>query len=145
MRLLWVVGMAGALALHPLHTTLTQLGFDARDRTALITIRVFADDFRAAARGESDSTAFKYVAAEFTLTNEDGRALTLAWCGTRRTGDLLWLCLRAPAPNGLAGLRVHARLLFDLYADQINIVQARYGAQHVSLLFSRGDPPKPLP
>ncbi len=145
MRLLWVVGMAGALALHPLHTTLTQLGFDARDRTALITIRVFADDFRAAARGESDSTAFTYVAAGFTLTNADGRALTLAWCGARRTGDLVWLCLRAPAPGGLAGLRVHARLLFDLYEDQINIVQARYEGRRVSLLFSRGDPPKPLP
>jgi len=40
---------------------------------------------------------------------------------------------------------VHARLLFDLYEDQINIVQARYEGRRVSLLFSRGDPPKPLP
>jgi hypothetical protein len=145
MRMLWAVGAVGALVLHPLHTTLTQLGFDPRDGTALVTIRVFADDFRAAAHGESDSTAFRYVAAGFTLTNGEGRALTLAWCGARRTGAWVWLCLRAAAPSGLAGLRVHARLLFDVYEDQINIVQARYEGRHVSLLFSRGDPPKPLP
>src|SRR2546425_211434 len=139
------IGAAGALVLHPLHATLPQLSYDAGDRMALITIRAFADDFQAAAHGASDSAAFAYAAMGFTLTDRDGRGLALAWCGVRRTGDLLWLCLRAPAPGGLAGLRVHARLLFDRYADQINIVQARCGARRVSLLFSRGDLPQPLP
>ncbi|HYU00375.1 MAG TPA: DUF6702 family protein [Gemmatimonadales bacterium] len=145
MRMLWAVGAAGALVLHPLHTTLTQLSYDAGNRVALITIRAFADDFHAAARGVSDSATFAYAAAGFTLTDRDGRGLALEWCGVRRTGDLLWLCLRAPAPGGLAGLRVHARLLFDRFEDQINIVQASYGARRVSLLFSRGDLPQPLP
>ena len=145
MRALSAVGAAAALALHPLHTTLTQLSYDVQSRTVVVTIRAFADDFHAATHGVSDSTAFAYAVGGFTLTDGDGRALTLAWCGVRRTGDVLWLCLRAPAPSGLAGLRVRAGLLFELYGDQINIVQAEYGGRHVSLLFSRGDPLKPLP
>jgi hypothetical protein len=71
--------------------------------------------------------------------------LVTAWCGIRRTGDLLWLCLRAPAAQGLSGLRVRVALLFDRYADQINIVQATYGGRRVALLFTSGDEAKPLP
>jgi hypothetical protein len=33
----------------------------------------------------------------------------------------------------------HSQGLFDLYADQINIVQAAYNGKRVSLLFTRGD------
>jgi hypothetical protein len=54
-------------------------------------------------------------------------------------GDLMWVCLRAPAPGGPVGLRVVHKVLFDLYADQINIVQAAYSGKRISLLFTRGD------
>lgn len=145
MRLLWGVGAAAAVAVHPLHTTLTQLSYAAADRTVVVSVRAFADDFRAVAGDVSDSAAFGYLTTVLTLSDPAGRTLPLAWCGARRTGDLLWLCLHAPAPRGLAGLRVDARLLFDRFEDQINIVQASYGGRQVSLLFVRGDHPKPLP
>jgi hypothetical protein len=51
----------------------------------------------------------------------------------------MWVCLRAAAPAGPVGLRVTHKVLFDLYADQINIVQAAYGGKRISLLFTRGD------
>src|SRR2546422_10038296 len=141
-----IVPLFMALAVHPLHTTLTRLAYHDADRSVEVTVRVFADDFRAMlARDVTDSAAAAYLRSAFTLTDRAGRPLAVVWCGMKRTGDLLWLCLRAPAPGGLSGLRVHARLLFDRYADQINIVQARYGARRVSLLFSRGDLPQPLP
>ncbi len=146
MPALWVLGAAGALALHPLHTTLTQLTYDAARGTVEVSVRAFADDFRAAAGSDaSDSAAYAYLGKALTLTDRDGRALPLSGCGLRRTQDLLWLCLRTRAAGGLAGVRVHARMLLELYEDQINIVQASYDGRRVSLLFSRGDPPKPLP
>src|SRR2546426_799277 len=111
----------------------------------VVSVRAFADDFRAVAGGVSDSAAFGYLTTVLTLSDRDGRTLPLAWCGARRTGDLVWLCLHAPATRGLAGLRVDARLLFDRFEDQINIVQASYGGRQVSLLFVRGDHPKALP
>jgi hypothetical protein len=56
----------------------------------------------------------------------------------------MWLCFRAGAPSGLAGMQVTHRVLFDLYADQINIVQANYNGKRISLLFTRGDGLKKL-
>lgn len=154
-RPVWLLVAAGALALHPLHTTLTQLSYRSADHTVQVSVRAFADDFRAAVarragvalRGPDipDSIAFTYLATALTLASSSGEPLPLAWCGLRQTGDLLWLCVSAPARRGLDGVRVHARLLFDLYADQINIVQASYDGRTASLLFSRGDPPKALP
>ena len=146
MRALWALGAAGALALHPLHTTLTRLDYSAADGTVAVSVRPFADDFRVAVGSNaSDSAAFAYVGKALALTDPAGRILPLSWCGLSRTGDLVWLCLRARAPGGLAGVRVQARMLLDHYADQINIVEASYDGRRVSLLFSRGDPPKPLP
>jgi len=148
MRQLWggALGAAGMLALHPLHTTLTRLTYNAVDGTVEVAVRAFADDFgRAVGSNVSDSAAYAYLGRTLALTDRGGRALPLAPCGLRRTQDLLWLCLATRAPGGLAGARVHARMLLDLYEDQINIVQASYDGRKVSLLFTRGDNSKPLP
>lgn len=138
--------LLGALALHPLHTTLTELTYSDADHVVEATVRVFADDFRAALRADvTDSAAVAYLRSTFSLSDRVGRPLAIAWCGLRRTGDLLWLCLRAPASHGLSGLRVQVALLFDQYADQINIVQASYTGRRAALLFTSGDAPKALP
>jgi hypothetical protein len=135
-----------ALTAHPLHTTLTEISYRDADRSVEVSVRAFADDFHAAVgRDLTDSSAFAYLASVLTLSDRSGHVLRLAWCGLRQTGDLLWLCLRASAPEGLSGLRVQARLLFERYPDQINIVQASYGRRRASLLFSRGDLAKALP
>ncbi len=136
------------LAAHPLHTTLTQLTWRPSEGAVEISIRAFADDFLAAtaqSRGTPDSGAVVYLRERLTLVDAAGRQLPLVWCGVRRTGDLLWLCLRAAAPRGLAGAGVRVALLFDRYDDQINIVQASYAGRRESLLFARGDGLKRLP
>jgi hypothetical protein len=141
-----LAALLGALALHPLHTTLTQLAYRDGDHMVEATVRVFKDDFRAALRADvSDSAAVAYLRSTFTLADRAGRPLAIAWCGLRRTGDLLWLCLQAPAAQGLSGLRVRVALLFERYADQINIVQASYAGRRAALLFTSGDAAKALP
>lgn len=141
-----LLAVLGGLAFHPLHTTLTQLAYREADGTVEATVRVFADDFRAVLKGEvTDSAAVIYLRSTFALADPAGRPLVTRWCGIQRTGDLLWLCLRAPAAQGLSGLRVRVALLFDRYADQINIVQATYGGRRAALLFTSGDAAKPLP
>lgn len=143
-----LLAVLSGLTLHPLHTTLTQLAYRDADRTVEATVRVFADDFRAAlgrGRDVTDSAAAAYLRSTFTLADPAGRPLAITWCGLRRTSDLLWLCLRAPVAQGLSGLRVRVALLFDRYADQINIVQASYAGRRAALLFTGGDAAKTLP
>lgn len=152
------LGLATRLALlpivfaaHPLHTSLAEIAYDPAAKEIRISIRVFVDDLTkastayAAAHKISAQTMFvDYTRSAFVVVDRGGHPLVLASCGSRPVGDLMWLCLRAPAPAGLAGMKVTHRILFDLYADQINIVQASYNGKRVSILFTRGDGFKPI-
>jgi len=130
-----------ALNAHPLHTTITELTEDRSRGMVRATIRVFADDF-GKARGERPELA--YVASRFTFTDRAGRSLPLHSCGTRSTGELLWICVEAASAEGLAPLRVYNVMLNDLFDDQVNVVQGTVGGARRSLLFIKGDRPKPL-
>lgn len=134
---------------HPIHSTLTEIRLDPAARALDISVRVFADDFGTALRRRGgpprswEAAAFAYAATHFTLV-ERGRALPFTWCGVRRRGIVLWLCLRAPAPGAAGRLTVHNRMHFELFEDQVNVVQATLGGRRHSELFTRGDGPKPL-
>jgi hypothetical protein len=144
---------AGSDTAHPLHTTLVQITYDARGRVLEGSIRVFAGDFAAAVAKRAgvaapnddrvtDAAAFAYISNTFRLTDATGRAMPLAWCGSRRANDLLWLCVRAtnaPPPNAL---ELSDQMLCELFDDQINIVQSAAGEKHASMLFTKGDAPK---
>jgi hypothetical protein len=151
-----MVGVSAETALaHPLHTSLAELAYDPATKEIRISVRVFVDDLTKAseayARSRTRTTAIQtsvrsadspivaYARASFVVADRTGRVLLLASCGEKQVGDLLWICFRAPAPAGLSGFRVAHRMLFDLYSDQVNIVQASYNGNKVSLLFTRGD------
>lgn len=155
LALLVVAGSAPALWAHPIHTTLTDLAYAPRAPVITISVRVFADDFGDAvarrtgvtpARGARawEAAIFAYARSEFALLSGRER-LPLSWCGVRPQGEVLWLCLRAPAPRGgLRGLRVRNAMLLEHFEDQVNIVRASYAGTRRSLLFTRGAGPKVL-
>ena len=139
---------------HPLHTSLAEIVYDPASKELHISLRVFVDDLSkaSAAYAKSKAAAMKgarpaaaespllaYARAWFLISDRGGRPLSLASCGGKQVGDLMWLCFHAPAPSGPVGFQVANRMLFDLYSDQINIVQAVYSGKKVSLLFTRGE------
>ena len=139
---------------HPLHTTLTQLSYDASTRMLNVSVRVFADDFSAAVMPRAnvgglvippDSAMLRYVSGRFVVQGAGGRAIPLTWCGMRRDGEALFLCLRATAQPSPAGARMRNALLSEMFADQVNIVQASYGGTRRTLLFTPKDGMKTLP
>jgi len=145
--LLPLLAGAAPARMHPLHTTLTRV--TEGGGTATLWVRAFADDFArgvAAHRGPpgADPT-LAYLGASVGLWDGGGRRVGLASCGTRRSGDLRWFCLRAPAPRGLAGMRLLVSLQFAVYDDQVNVVQADHGGRRSSLLFVPGDGAQRLP
>jgi hypothetical protein len=135
---------------HPLHTTLVQLTYDERGHALEGSIRVFAGDFAAAVAKRkgaatpdddrvSDAEALAYVSNTFRVADAAGRAVPLTWCGSRRAGDVLWLCVRASNVAPPNALMIWDQMLCDLFDDQINIVQAATGEKHTSMLFTKGD------
>lgn len=148
-----VAGARNPADAHPLHTTVTEVTADASRHTLRAVMRVFADDFARAVAGTdhpasrgpvTDASAFRYLQKTFVLAGQDGRSIPLRWCGIRRTGDLLWLCVEAAAPTGMTGVRVRNDALSDLYPDQVNIVRALSGGSARSLLFTRNAAARPL-
>jgi hypothetical protein len=138
---------------HPLHTTLAQVTVDPRSNAAVVRIRVFAGDFAAAvakSRGRSapvddrvsDAESFAYLSTTFRVTDGAGKPVAVAFCGSRREGDVVWLCLKAEGASG--ELSVVDQMLCELFADQVNIVQSVAGSRKSSVLFTKGDGGKRL-
>ncbi|MBA2683192.1 MAG: hypothetical protein H0U66_01700 [Gemmatimonadaceae bacterium] len=146
------LGAARGVA-HPLHTTLVQMTYDAKGRVLEGSIRVFAGDFASAVAKHAgakapiddhvtDAAAFAYVSSTFRLSDASGRAVPLAWCGSRRANDLLWLCVRAANAGPPNTIKLGDQMLCELFDDQINIVQSVAGEKHSSMLFTKGDAAK---
>jgi hypothetical protein len=138
---------------HPLHTTLTELSYDASARVLTATLRVFADDFSAAVVGARaggpvvippDSAMLRYVTGRFSVTGRGSGRVVMRWCGVRKEGVVLFLCLRGAAPGSFAGLTMTNGLLTEVFPDQVNIVQASIDGRRRTLLFTPRDGAKPL-
>ena len=151
----FVILSHAALA-HPLHTTLAELTSDPKTGTLGVSLRVFADDFSDAVvrtstgRGgakaglPADSAMFRYVRERFAVLSANGQSAPLAWCGVRRSQETLFLCLRTATPWSLAGAKVRSALLGEVFADQVNMVQANALGRRRMLLFTKRDGAKPL-
>ena len=132
---------------HPLHTTLTEVtvGDDGRIQ---VVLRAFVDDFAAAitrtpavapaaTRTPADSAAARYLDARLIVVDDFGRRLPLQIAGLRRTNDLVWVTLRAPAGRAARAMRLTNRVLFERFDDQVNIVQANVGGRRHTVLFTK--------
>ena len=139
---------------HPLHTTLAELSYDPATRVLQVSLRVFTDDFTDAVARHAgvrpvgalppDSAMFRYVAARFAVAAPGAGPMALRWCGVRRSGEVLLLCLRATGVPALAGARVRSALLNERFTDQVNLVQASDGGRRQMLLFTSRDGVKVL-
>ena len=155
MVLLVALCLPRGMSAHPIHTTMSELAIQP-DGSLTLHIRTFADDFStavaryvkksaAANYAVSDSDATRYVGNAIQVVASDGRRVGWRFVSQRRAGDAVFLELRADAGHGLARATVLNLMLFEVHADQVNIVQASYGRVNHTTLFSRGDTPKTLP
>jgi uncharacterized protein DUF6702 len=137
------VALLGAMLLeaHPLHTSFTEL---TRDGSGVVTIsvRLFADDFwallDAMPEGKSqgrEAAAQRYVGPRLLLSSGSA-PVKLEWCGSRTADNLVWVCLRSAVPIPLGKLRLRNTLMFDRFADQINIIRWTRGARTQTLVLS---------
>ncbi len=142
------IGPVAGVAAHPLHTTMAEVTIDRPRGTVRVVVRVFADDFgtaldAAGKAGSWDDRAARYLGRAVSIVDDARRPLAMRNCGTRRQGDLLWLCAETSvAPSHTLSLR--DQMLCELFTDQINVVRVTDGAHTRSLLFTRGDPVKPI-
>jgi hypothetical protein len=144
-----VVGGARTAWSHPIHTTLTEIVIDPRDGAMVFTVRAFADDFSSAVSKHAgkprpadyhvvDADIVSYVTSAVSV-EDSGKRVPFAWVGSRRAGDVIWVTFKLPSVRTLRNVKVASSLLFELYDDQVNIVQTTAEGRHHSMLFTSGD------
>lgn len=148
---LWTGVLLGAsllgVAAHPMHTSIAEIVQEADGQPIRIELRLFADDLAAAIGPRLDDAGSirAYVQGRFVLEHGKGAPIPLQWGGADLSGDVVRVRLRAAVPGGLGGVRVANSMLCERFEDQVNVVRARYGGRAATLMFTRGDVPKPLP
>ncbi len=142
-------------AAHPIHMSFTEARYVDGNRTLQLWVRVFANDFAAAAARRSrirlgrDSiidppAGIVYLMQSVQLFGSDGRALNLLPCGVKRMNDMLWFCLMSNKPESVQKMKMRNSIMTELFSDQVNVVQTVDGGSRASRLFVRGDGIKAL-
>lgn len=134
---------------HPIHMSYTEVRYSPATSSIEISIRVYANDFSAAAARRArvslraDSTidgrnALDYMRQNFQITDASGKALNPVSCGVVRAQDMLKFCFRLPSRRD-AALRVRNTVMTELFSDQVNVIQSVGSKGRTSRLFVRGD------
>ena len=146
---------------HKFHTSFTEASYNAEAGTLEVTLRTFPDDLEAAVRRRAPSAnspakdqaappaardqkkefeerVAAYVADTFQLTTAAGEPIKISWVGMDAGVDSAWLYFEARLPAGVDGVQLRSRFLFDLFDDQINLVNLKSGGKRTALRFERG-------
>jgi len=143
---------------HRYHTSVTRLEYNAEERIVEITMQTFADDVEVAlskrngtagsvqldSSPKSNALLLAYL-RDVVLIKKGDAKLELQWIGMELKGHSVWFYLQAKAPEGLSRSSFSNRLLFEVFADQVNIVNVVSEGKKTGLVFKRGDIAKELP
>jgi hypothetical protein len=148
--------IAPAARAHKYHTSVTRIEYNEREAGAEITIQTFRDDLediltkRAGRRvslevnRETQRLVFDYLKSALELKRTDGSS-DLQWVGMEVKGETVLLYVLSKMPEGLSRASLRHALLFDLFEDQVNIVNVFDGDKKSSLVFKRGDGARQIP
>lgn len=146
-----------ASSAHRFHTSFAEADYNAKEASLQITLRTFPDDLenilsrrskksvRLDRKKETEPLLAAYLQETFQLKNARGEIVKLSWVGMDAGVDSAWLYFEAALPEGCcAGAELRNGFLFDLYDDQINLVNVKHGDKKHALTFKNGDRFHPL-
>lgn len=150
-----IVALAPKAFAHRYHTSVTRLEYNVEERVAEITVRTFADDLeailskrtgkRVRVDGQAaDTLVFGYLQSVFQVKS-GAQEVELQWIGMELKGNTAWIYLQAKVPEGLLKTSLRNTFLFDLFQDQVNIVNVVDKGKKTSLVFKRGDGSQEIP
>ena len=143
-------GLAPAVAAHKFHTSFTEAEYNDAERSLQITLRTFPDDLenilsrragkavRLDQKKAVEPLLTAYLQETFQLKNARGETVKLSWVGMDAGVDSAWLYFEARLPAGSESFGLSNRLLFDLFDDQINLVNIKANGNRIALRFERG-------
>jgi len=136
---------------HKFYVSITQIEYNQKEGSAEIIIRIFADDLevalsRRAGRSvkighteDFDKLALAYLRDTFELRNFKRQPAKFNWVGKEVQTDMVWLYIEARMPEGLGKAQLRNRILFEMFPEQVNIVNTKYNGRQTGLMYQQRD------
>lgn len=154
MCLVLLLGVLTSATVHKYYVAVFQVEYAPAKKQLQITGRIFVDDLEKALSTkygkkfylgtskelpESTETLKKYIADKISFkVNGKPAALTLF---TREYEDDILVCyLTAPAPKKITSIEVRNTVLFEMFREQQNMINANINNERKSLLLSYDTP-----
>ena len=91
-----------------------------------------------------DALIFDYLNQNFQLKEKTGELKKSVWVGKELQVDTVYVYLEIPLSQAPAGAFLQNTIFFESFAEQTNLVTARFDGKKVDLLFAPGDKLKEL-
>lgn len=147
--------LVSTLFFHPLHVSVTEIKFDAKDKELEITSRIFIDDLEEAIRQElaeptldilvpgsgmtTDGLVSAYLANRLSI-KVDGKQVKINYLAHEIEGDAMVVYAYAPNVKKLKSIEVHHSIITEVHEDQSNLVHVTVGDKTRSLRLMRATP-----
>jgi hypothetical protein len=122
--------------LHPLHLSVADIKHNPEAKSLEITQRLFADDLEDALRHQSGAKVDvlnpadhahlsgligRYLQQNFQL-QLNGKQEEAKYLGHEIEGDAVWVYMEVPNVRGLKSISVQNTVFFEMFDDQINLI-----------------------
>lgn len=126
----------GAGGLHAYHTSLTEIQYNAQEKSLEISIRMFTDDLETALTkanngqkvmigGKNDNSEAilnKYVQQHFAVLVSQKQKRAMNVLGKETEGDATWVYVEIPNAQDFKGNILYNNIMQELFDDQTNLV-----------------------
>jgi hypothetical protein len=141
--------------LHPLHVSVTEIKFDAKDKELEVTTRIFLDDLEEAIRQERKQSTLDITQPGAGLTTDqllnqylsnrlqikvDGKNVKIIFLGYEIEGDAIIVYAYAPGVKKMKEIEVTHTTITEVYEDQSNLVHVTREDKTKSLRLMRSQP-----
>ncbi|TDB68992.1 DUF6702 family protein [Arundinibacter roseus] len=142
---------------HEYHVSVTQLRYSPESKTLEISIRTFTDDLEKGLSLANNNKRFllqngdqnspyieQYLKKHVALANPARQIQPFQFIGKEQEADATWIYLEVPFSGNPEGWVMRHDFLMEVFDDQVNMVNAKWGSERKTYLFKKGKPVQAL-
>lgn len=136
--------------IHAFHTSLTEIQYNAKEKSLEISIRMFTDDLETALtkanngqkimiggkNDNSDAILNKYIQQHFAFVTPQKQKRILNILGKEMEGEATWVYVEVPNSQDFKSDVLYNNLMQELFDDQTNLVNIMYSGNKKTILFN---------
>ena len=137
-------------AVHAFHTSLTEIQYNAKEKSLEISIRMFTDDLETTLtkfnngqkimvggkNDNSDAVLNKYIQQHFAIISPQKLKKPLNFIGKELESDATWVYVEIPNNQDFNGCFLYNNLMQEMFDDQTNLVNFLYLGNKKTFLFN---------